>query len=212
MTLVKICGLTEPATLDAAVAAGADHVGLVFFPRSPRHLSFDRAAGLAARVPDRVRRVGVFVDADDAFLETAVRAGRLDAVQLHGDEPPARAADVKRRFGIEVWKAVPVRTRADIDGARAYRGSADRLLFDAKAPKGADLPGGNGLRFDWRLLDGAAIGMAWGLSGGLDPESVADAIGATGAPLVDVSSGVEDAPGVKSAEKIGAFVRAVRER
>jgi phosphoribosylanthranilate isomerase len=212
MTLVKICGLTEPATLDAAVAAGSDHVGFVFFPKSPRNLGFDQAAGLAARTPERIGRVGVFVDPDDGLLETAIRAGRLDAVQLHGEEPPARVADVKRRFGVEVWKAVPVRTRADIDAARAYRGSADRLLFDAKAPKGADLPGGNGLRFDWRLLEGARIGMPWGLSGGLDPASVADACRATGAPLVDVSSGVEDAPGVKSADKIRAFVKAVRER
>jgi phosphoribosylanthranilate isomerase len=212
VTLIKICGLTEPATLDAAVAAGCDHVGFVFFPRSPRHLDFDRAAGLAARVPGTVKRVGVFVDPDDGLLEIAIRAGRLDALQLHGEEPPARVADVKRRFGLEVWKAVPVRTRGDIEAARAYRGSADRLLFDAKAPKGADLPGGNGLRFDWRLLEGTSIGMPWGLSGGLDPASVADAIGATGAPLVDVSSGVEDAPGVKSADKIKAFIKAVRER
>lgn len=212
MTLIKICGLTEPATLDVAVASGADYVGFVFFPKSPRNLGFDQAAGLASRTPSRVGRIGVFVDADDALLDTAIRAGRLDGVQLHGDEPPARVSDVKRRFGVDVWKAVPVRTRADIDGARAYRGSADRLLFDAKAPKGADLPGGNGLRFDWRLLEGASIGMSWGLSGGLDPTIVADALGATGAPLVDVSSGVEDAPGVKSADKIRAFVKAVRER
>lgn len=212
VTLVKICGLTDPATLDAAVAAGSDHVGFVFFPKSPRHLDFDRAAALAARVPSRVGRVGVFVDPDDGLLESAVRAARLDVIQLHGEEAPARVADVKRRFGVEVWKAAPVRTRGDIGEARAYRGSADRLLFDAKAPKGADLPGGNGLRFDWRLLEGVTVGMPWGLSGGLDPASVAEAIGATGAPLVDVSSGVEEAPGVKSIEKIVAFVRAVRER
>jgi phosphoribosylanthranilate isomerase len=211
MTLVKICGLSEPATLDAAVAAGADFVGFVFFPPSPRHLSFERAAGLASRVPDRVGRVGVFVDPDDGLIEAAIGAARLSAVQLHG-APPARLAAIKRRFGREAWTAVPVATRRDIEGAAAWRGGADRLLFDAKAPKGASLPGGNAVRFDWRLLDGFELGMPWGLAGGLDPASVADACRSTGAPLVDVSSGVEDATGVKSAAKIRAFVKAVRER
>lgn len=211
MTRVKICGLSEPATLDAAVAAGTDLVGLVFFPPSPRHLSFERAAAVAARIPERIGRVGVFVDADDALLEAAIAAGRLTAVQLHGAEPPERAAAVKARFGVETWKAAAVRTRADITQAFHFAGAADRLLFDAKAPS-SPLPGGNGLRFDWRLLEGLAIPMAWGLSGGLDPANVAEAIGATGAPLVDVSSGVEDAPGVKSAAKIEAFVKAVRKR
>lgn len=211
MTLVKICGLSEPATLDAAVAAGADFVGLVFFPPSPRHLGFEAAAALASRVPARVGRVGVFVDPDDALVETAIRAARLTALQLHGASP-TRAAEAKRRFGLETWAAVPVATRRDVEGAAAWRGAADRLLFDAKAPKGASLPGGNAVRFDWRLLEGFDVGMPWGLAGGLDPASVAEAIGVTGAPLVDVSSGVEDAPGVKSADKIRAFVKAVRER
>jgi phosphoribosylanthranilate isomerase len=211
MTQVKICGLSEPVTLDAAVAAGADLLGFVFFPPSPRHLSFERAAALAARVPGRVGRVGVFVDADDALLEASIAAGRLTAVQLHGAEPPERAAAVKRRFGVEVWKAAAVRTRADIRDAFRFAGAADRLLFDAKAPS-SPLPGGNGLRFDWALLDGLTVPMPWGLSGGLDAGNVAEAVGATGATLVDVSSGVEEAPGVKSAAKIEAFVKAVRER
>lgn len=211
MTLVKICGLSEPATLDAAVAAGADHVGFVFFPPSPRHLGFERAASLAARVPERVGRVGVFVDADDLLIESAVRAGRLSALQLHG-AAPSRLAELKRRFGLEVWAAIPVATRRDIEGAKAWIGAADRLLFDAKAPKGASLPGGNAVRFDWRLLDGIRVGMPWGLAGGLDPASVAEAIATTAAPLVDVSSGVEDAPGVKSSDRIRAFVKAVRGR
>lgn len=211
MTLVKICGLSEPATLDAAVAAGADFVGFVFFPASPRHLSFDRAAALAARVPDSVGRVGVFVDPDDALIEAAVRSGRLRMLQLH-NAPPRRLAELKRRFGLDLWAAVPVATRRDVEGAAAWRGAADRLLFDAKAPKGASLPGGNAIRFDWRLLEGFEVGMPWGLAGGLDPASVADACRATGAPLVDVSSGVEDAPGVKSADRIRAFMKAVRER
>lgn len=211
MTEVKICGLSEPATLDAAVAAGSDHVGFVFFPPSPRHVGFDQAAALAARVPDRTGRVGVFVAPGDALIETAIAAGRLSALQLH-DVMPARAAELRARFGRPVWAAIPVATRADVLGTSAWRGAADRLLFDAKAPKGASLPGGNAVRFDWRLLDGVAVGLPWGLAGGLDPASVAEAVGATGAPLVDVSSGVEDAPGVKSAAKIRAFVKAVRER
>lgn len=212
MTRIKICGLTDPATLDAAIGARADYVGFVFFARSPRNLALDQAAALAARVSGSTAKVGVFVDPDDALLESAVRAARLDVVQLHGAEDPARIADVKRRLRLPVWRAVAVRTRADIDQAARYAGVADLLLFDAKAPNAGGLPGGNGIRFDWRLLEGAAIRGPWGLSGGLDPASVADAIGATGAPLVDVSSGVEDAPGVKSAEKIRAFCKAVRER
>lgn len=210
MTEVKICGLSEPATLDAAVAAGADHVGFVFFGPSPRNVDFERAAGLAARVPERVGRVGVFVDADDQLIDRAVRSGRLTAIQLHGGDP-ARLAALGARFGTEVWAAVPVATRADVERAAAFRGAAHRLLFDAKAPKGADLPGGNALRFDWRLLDGVTMAMPWGLAGGLDVGNVGEAIAATGAPLVDVSSGVEDSPGRKSAEKIRAFVKAVRE-
>jgi phosphoribosylanthranilate isomerase len=211
MTAIKICGLSEPVTLDAAVVAGADHVGFVFFAASPRHLDVDRAAALAARVPDRVGRVGVFVAADDALIEAAVRAARLTAVQLHGADP-ARVAAVKARFGVEVWAAIAVAARRDVEAAAAFRGAADRLLFDAKAPKGASLPGGNALRFDWRLLDGVTMTLDWGLAGGLDPGNVAEAVGATGAPLVDVSSGVEDSPGVKSADRIRAFVKAVRER
>lgn len=210
MTEVKICGLSEPATLDAAVAAGADHVGFVFFAPSPRNVSFERAGGLSARVPDRVGRVGVFVDPDDALVESAVQSARLTALQFHGADP-ARLAALKARFGLAIWAAIPVATRRDVEGAAAYRGAADRLLFDAKAPKGASLPGGNALRFDWRLLDGVAMSMPWGLAGGLDAASVAEAIRVTAAPLVDVSSGVEDAPGVKSADRIRAFVKAVRE-
>lgn len=211
MTEIKICGLSEPATLDAAVAAGADHVGFVFYAPSPRNVDLGRAAALAARVPDRVGRVGVFVDADDALVESAVRSARLTALQVHGADP-ARLSALKARFGLEVWAAIAVATRRDVDGAAAFRGAADRLLFDAKAPKGANLPGGNALRFDWRLLDGVRMSMPWGLAGGLDAGVVAEAVRETAAPLVDVSSGVEDAPGVKSADRIRAFVKAVRER
>jgi phosphoribosylanthranilate isomerase len=209
MTLIKICGLSTAATLDAAIAAGASHVGLLFFAKSPRYVAPAAAAALAARVPAGVKRVGVLVDADDALIDLV--APLLDVLQLQGAETPARTADVRARTGREIWRSIGVTTRADIAAAiAAAHGVADRLLFDAKAPIGAPLSGGNGVRFDWRLLDAVRPGMAWGLAGGLDPGNVGAAIALTQAPLVDVSSGVEDAPGVKSIDKIRAFVAAAR--
>ena len=205
MTLAKICGLTTPATLDAALAYGASHVGFVFFPPSPRNLSFDRAAELAARVPGHVRRVGVFVDPDDDLMARA--APLIDAVQLH-KTVPANVAAIRARFGKEAWAAVAIKTRADLDTARDYAGAADRILYDAKTPDAAALPGGMGIRFDWSLLEGFRHPLPWALSGGLDPANVAEAIRRTGAPLVDVSSGVESAPGVKDVDKIAAFLKA----
>lgn len=202
---VKICGLSTPDTLDAAIRGGANHVGFVFFPPSPRHLDWAAAAALAPRVPEVVGRVGVFVDPDDAMLDHAVAAGRLTAVQLH-KTAPARAAAIRARLRLETWAAVAVKTRGDLDAAGAYAGAADRLLYDAKTPEGAALPGGMGLRFDWSLLDGVRHPLPWGLSGGLDPDNVAAAIARTGAPLVDVSSGVESAIGVKDAGRIAAFL------
>ncbi|MBN8846484.1 MULTISPECIES: phosphoribosylanthranilate isomerase [unclassified Sphingomonas] len=204
----KICGLTTRETLDAAIAGGASHVGFVFFPPSPRNLDAERARALAARVPGHVRRVGVFVDPDDALIDTAVAAGRLDALQLH-KTAPGRVAELARRTGLESWAAVAVKTRADLDRAREYAGAAQRILYDAKTPDGASLPGGMGLRFDWSLLDGFRHPLPWALSGGLDAGNVAEAIGRTGATLVDVSSGVESAPGVKDVDKIAAFLKAV---
>jgi phosphoribosylanthranilate isomerase len=203
----KICGLNTPPTLDAAIAGGASHVGFVFFPNSPRHLTFERAVGLSARVPERVGRVGIFVDPDDALLEQAIQAGRLAALQLH-TVATGRAAAIRTRFGLPIWAAVPVRTRADLSEARVWHGLADRILYDAKTPEGA-LPGGMGLRFDWELLDGFVHAGPWALSGGLDPGNVAEAINITGARLVDVSSGVESASGVKDVDKIAAFLKAV---
>jgi phosphoribosylanthranilate isomerase len=208
MTNAKICGLSTPDALDAAVAGGASHVGFVFFPPSPRHLELEQAAALAARVPAHVGRVGVFVDPDDALLDAATRAGRLDAVQLH-KAAPARVAAIRERLRLETWAALAVRTRADLDGARVYRGAADRLVYDAKTPDGAALPGGMGMRFDWELLDGFEHPLPWALSGGLDPANVREAIGRTGARLVDVSSGVESAPGVKEPALVAAFLKAV---
>lgn len=204
----KICGLSTPETLAAAIAGGASHVGFVFFPPSPRHLTPDQAAALAAAVPDHVAKVGVFVDPDDALIDAALAAGRLDALQLH-KTAPARAAALRQRTQREIWAAVPVKTRADLDAARHYDGAADRILYDAKTPDGAALPGGMGLRFDWRLLDGFRHPLPWALSGGLDSGNVAEAIARTGARLVDVSSRVETAPGIKDADKIVAFLRAV---
>jgi phosphoribosylanthranilate isomerase len=206
---VKICGVTTPEALVATLSAGADAVGFVFFPPSPRALSLELAAGLAGRAP-HLTKVGLFVDADDALLDSAVAAGRLGALQLQGAETPARVAALRARFGIPVWKAVGVKTAADIRLAERDFAGADLLLLDAKAPEGATLPGGNGLRFDWRILADARPRMPWALAGGLTLETVAEAIRRTGAPMVDVSSGVEDAPGAKNLAKIAAFVEAAR--
>ena len=207
-TTAKICGLSTPDTLDAAVAGGASHVGFVFFPPSPRHLTLDRAAALAARAPDGVARVGVFVNPDDATLDRAVAAGRLHAVQLHSTAPD-RVAAIRARLRLETWAAVAIRDRADLDAAHAYARAADRLLYDARTPPGSALPGGMGVSFDWSLLDGFPHPLPWALSGGLDPANVADAIRRTGAALVDVSSGVEVAPGAKDVGRIAAFLAEV---
>ncbi|HEY0316515.1 MAG TPA: phosphoribosylanthranilate isomerase [Sphingomonas sp.] len=206
MVSAKICGLSTPEALDAAVRHGASHVGFVFFPKSPRDIVPEQAGQFLT--PGHIARIGVFVDPDDAHLAHAVASARLTGVQLHGDETPERVAAIKARLGIEVWKAVPVRTRADLDAAKPYRGAADRVLYDARTPKGT-LPGGMGLRFDWRLLDGFAHPLPWALSGGLDAANVADAVAITGARLVDVSSGVESAPGIKDGDKIATFLKAV---
>ncbi|HEX8445276.1 MAG TPA: phosphoribosylanthranilate isomerase [Sphingomonas sp.] len=208
MPTAKICGLSTEATVDAAVAHGASHVGFVFFPKSPRNLDPAQAAALIRRVPPHVGKVGVFVDPDDALLDHAVASG-VDTIQLHGHESPERTAAVRARFGRRVWKAVSVRTRADLADAPRYAQAADLILYDAKPPRGADLPGGLGLRFDWRLLAGFTHPLPWALSGGLDADSVADAVHVTGATLLDISSGVESAPGVKDVDKIAAFLQSV---
>ena len=201
----KICGLSTPQTLDAAVSGGATWLGFVFFPKSPRHLSPEQAASLVARAPAGVGKVAVLVDPDDALVAHVVQAG-VTALQLHGDESPARLATLKR-YGLELWKAVPVRSRTDLEAAHLYQGVADRILYDAKTPKGT-LPGGMGLRFDWKLLEGFNHPLPWALSGGLEAGNLAEAVGITGARLVDISSGVESAPGVKDVDKIAAFLQA----
>lgn len=206
---VKICGIATPEALVATLSAGADACGFVFFPPSPRAILPDHARGLAARAP-HLLKVGLFVDADDALLDSAVSAAALGALQLQGAEGPERVAALKARFGLPVWKAVGVKTAADVREAASRYAGADLLLLDAKQPEGSVLPGGNGLRFDWRILAEARPVMDWGLAGGLTVETVAEAIWRTGAPLVDVSSGVEAAPGIKDVAKIAAFVEAAR--
>ena len=204
---VKICGLSTPATLDAAIDAGAAHVGFMFYPPSPRYVALGLTAALAARIPGGVGRVGVFVDPDDAAIDAAIDAGRLTALQLH-KVAPARAAAVRARTSLAIWAVVAVRTRIDLDAARHFDGAADRILYDAKTPDDAALPGGMGVRFDWALLDGMRHRLPWALSGGLDADNVGDAVRQTRAELVDVSSGVETAPGIKDASKIAAFLNA----
>jgi phosphoribosylanthranilate isomerase len=210
MPQIKICGISTPDGLDAAIAARADYCGFVFFPPSPRSLAAGAVRELAARAGGRIGKVGLFVDPDDALLAEAVTAGALDALQLHGSETPERAAQLRARFGLPVWKVISVAAQADIARAGAYRDAADLILFDAKTPKGAALPGGMGLRFDWSLLAAYRGPLSWGLAGGLAPGNVAEAIRATGAPLVDTSSGVESAPGVKDPALIAAFCAAAR--
>jgi phosphoribosylanthranilate isomerase len=208
--LVKICGLSTAATLDVALDAGADAVGFVFFPPSPRHLGYEAARALGARVKGRAEKVALSVDADDAMLAAAVEALRPDALQLHGNETPARVGAIKQRFGLPVMKAIAVAARGDLAAIADYVGVADRLLFDARAPREATRPGGLGKAFDWRLLENLDPGIPFMLSGGLDAGNVAEALRITRARSVDVSSGVERAPGEKDPDKIRAFVRAAR--
>ena len=211
MTLaVKICGLSTGETLDMALEAGANAVGFVFFPPSPRHISYEVARKLAARVKGRAEKVALSVDADDALLATVVEALRPDALQLHGKESPARVSAIRQRFGLPVMKAIPVEVRGDLAAVADYAGVADRLLFDARAPREATRPGGLGTPFDWRVLQGFTSSIPFFLSGGLDPDNVAAALTITGAPGVDVSSGVERAPGEKDVDRIRAFIRAAR--
>lgn len=210
MTLVKICGVNDAAGFDAAAAAGADFVGFVFYPPSPRAVTPAAAAGLSGRVAGGPQRVGLFVDPEDALLEAVLAAVPLDLIQLHGEETPARAAEVRARFGLPVMKALGVAEPADLALLAEYAPAVDRFLLDAKPPPGASLPGGNAAAFDWRLVAGQPIPRPWLLAGGLTPETVGEALRRTGAPGVDVSSGVERARGVKDPGKVAAFVAAAK--
>ena len=206
---IKICGLTTPDTLEAAIAARAEWFGLMFVEKSPRFASPEVAAELGRRAEDRIGRIGVFLDAGDAAIAEAVAAGQLDVLQLHGSETPARCAELHSRHGLPVWKVMSVAARADLDHAEAYAGAADLVLLDAKTPKGS-LPGGLGLAFDWDLLAGWQAPLPWGLAGGLSPANVAEAVRRTGAPLIDASSGLEAEPGIKEPALIAAFCAAAR--
>lgn len=207
---VKICGLTRPQDMDAVVAAGAAYAGLVFFAKSPRALGIAQARQLALAAPPGLARVGLFVDADDSLLDAVLAEVPLDMLQLHGVESPERMAALRARHGLPLIKAVGVAGAGDLPALATYGRVADMLLVDAKPPRDALLPGGNGLAFDWRLIAGRRWPVPWMLAGGLDAGNVADAIALTGARQVDVSSGVESAPGVKDADKIGRFVVAAQ--
>lgn len=206
---VKICGLITPQAVAAAVDAGARYLGFNFFPKSPRYVTLEQAAALVLEVPAGVAKVSLSVDADDATLDAIVSATTTDMLQLHGHETPERVKDVRDRYGLPVIKALGIAEAADLDQIDVYSGVADQLLIDAKAPKGAALPGGNGLPFDWELLRARKYWTKpWLLAGGLTPDNAALAIAKTGAPQLDVSSGVETAPGVKDAGLMRAFVAA----
>lgn len=204
---VKICGISTEETLDAAVAGGASHIGFNFFAKSPRSVTPERAAALVGRLPAHITPVGLVVNEDRARIDAIRAQTGIATIQLHGEESPEFAASL----GGDVWKAIPVKTRDDLSAAMGYVGAVSHLLYDAKPPKGADLPGGTGMRFDWSLLDGFAHPLPWLLAGGLDPSNVTDAVGRTGARFVDVASGVESSPGIKDVDKIAAFLKATRD-
>lgn len=207
---VKICGLRDRASVDSAAQAGARYVGFVFFPRSPRAVDVSVARCLAAETPFGVAKVALVVDADDALIDRIADEIAIDMLQLHGNESPGRVAEIRTRTGLPVMKALGVAGREDMERLGPYFEVADQVLIDAKPPEGADLPGGNGLAFDWRLVAGRRWPKPWILAGGLNPGNVAEAIRLTGAEQVDVSSGVESSPGVKDAAKIAAFVAAAQ--
>jgi phosphoribosylanthranilate isomerase len=206
---VKICGLSDPESVEAALSGGADLLGFVFYPKSPRYVTPEEAAKLARYAGERALRVGLFVDPSDDLLASIVAAAPLEMLQLHGQETPARVAEIRERFGHPVMKALPIAEASDLEAAQAYLPVADRLLFDAKPPKGMKdaLPGGNALAFDWKLLAGRDWPRPWMLAGGLTPENLAEAVKTSGARRVDVSSGVESKPGKKDPARIKALLQ-----
>jgi phosphoribosylanthranilate isomerase len=209
--IVKICGLSTPEALDVALDASADMVGFVFFPASPRNVAPAASLALGTRVRGRARKVALTVDADDELFDAIVENLQPDLLQLHGKESPPRIAALRKRFGLPLMKAIAVETKSDLAAIKTYEPVADRLLFDARAPREATRPGGLGKSFDWHLLENLDLKLPFMLSGGLDAGNVAEALRITRAPGVDVSSGVESAPGVKDPERIRAFIRAARE-
>ncbi len=208
----KICGVNSSVAAAAAAACGAAFVGFVFYPPSPRHVTAETAAALAARLPPTIKRVGLFVDADDGTLGETIATAGLELLQLHGGETPERVAAIRERFAVPVMKAIRIAAAEDVGEAKHYEGVADWLLFDAKPPAAmtAALPGGNALSFDWRLIAGQRWSKPWMLSGGLTPGNLAEAVATSGATVVDVSSGVEDRPGHKDPARIADFLAVAR--
>ena len=211
MTKVKICGVTTPEALEAAIEEKADFIGFVFFGNSPRNLSPERAAQLIERVPSHIKTVGLFVDADDAGFESVFRYTKLDMIQLHGSENPRRVTEIKSRYQLPVMKVIKVADASDLVMLGETQSVADMILFDAKPPANATLPGGNGHTFDWNILKNLKVPKPWMLSGGLTPDNIKTALEILSPDAVDVSSGVEDRPGVKNPDKIRAFIRAVKQ-
>lgn len=209
--LIKICGLSTPESIDAAIAGGATHIGLIFFEKSPRNVSVEKAARLSAHAGDRVIKVAVSVNAEDEFLAEIVKTVKPDVLQLHGSETPDRVSQVQKRFGLPVIKAVAIRDAQDLEKAQAYASVADGLLLDAKAPEGSQLPGGNGVAFDWDIMDQWPENVPYILSGGLHMDNVADALRKTGTNAIDVSSGVESEPGQKDINRIEKFLSQVNQ-
>ena len=207
---MKFCGLRTPADVSAAVEAGAAYVGFVFFPPSPRYLAPEDAAPIAAQVPEGIAKVALVVNADDDLLDQITETVPIDMLQLHGKETPERVTEIKQRYGLPVMKAVGVAGPEDLENLDTYLRVADQVLVDAKPPKDATLPGGNGLAFDWRLIAGRRWPVPWMLAGGLTDANVAEAMRLTGARQVDVSSGIESAPGVKDAALMQSFSAAIR--
>lgn len=210
MTDVKICGISTPDAMTAAIENGARYVGLVFYPKSPRHVDWEVAGYLSRYVPTTVRSVGLFVDPSDEELERTISSVQLDMIQLHGSESPERVVEIKSKFGLQITKALPIANKTDLDSVKGYEVSADMMLFDAKPTPEDDLPGGNGLPFDWAVLEGYQGKKPWFLAGGLNPDNIAEAITLLNPPAVDVSSGVESDLGIKDADKISAFLNAVK--
>lgn len=206
----KICGLTDAAAVEAAVTHGADMVGFVFYPRSPRNVSAEQAETLLSEVPSGIDRVGLFVDPETDFLDQILAKARLDLLQLHGDETPERCRAISVYFGLPIIKAIKVSTKADLKAAKDYEDAVDWLMFDARSSTDGALPGGNGKAFDWTILKGAEFKRPWLLAGGLTPDNLSQAVQQSGARAVDVSSGVESAPGQKDPAKIRAFLAAAR--
>ncbi|MEM9276945.1 MAG: phosphoribosylanthranilate isomerase [Pseudomonadota bacterium] len=204
--LIKICGLSTPEAVDAVIAGGATHMGLIFFEKSPRHVSTETAAELSNHAGNRITKVAVSVDADDTYLDEIVAEAKPDMLQLHGSETPERVKELKSRYGLPVIKVIAIREADDLEKAQDYVGVADMFLFDAKPPKGSELPGGNGVAFDWEIMDQWSENVPYILSGGLDAGNIAEAQNRSGAKAVDVSSGVESAPGRKDPNLIREFL------